>query len=95
MALTSDEVQYIARLARVALSDAEVERYREELSSILGHLDALSRINTDRVPPTARSFDLVNVDREDEPRPSADIADVFLNAPRREGAYFRVRAVLD
>lgn len=95
MALTSDEVRYIARLARVALSDDEVERLREDISSILGHLEALSRIDTERVPPTARSFELVNVDRDDTPVPSVDADDVFLNAPRREGGYFRVRAVLD
>lgn len=95
MELTSDEVRHIARLARVALTDEEVERFRGELSDILGHCQALSDIDTSDVPPTAQSFDLVNVERRDEPGPSEEPDDVLLNAPRREGGYFRVRAVLD
>jgi aspartyl-tRNA(Asn)/glutamyl-tRNA(Gln) amidotransferase subunit C len=95
VALTSDEVRHIANLARVELADAEVERFREQLSSILEHFETLKRINTDDVPPTAQTLDLVNVERSDEPRESAPTAEVLLNAPRREGSYLRVRAVLD
>ncbi|MPZ99799.1 MAG: Asp-tRNA(Asn)/Glu-tRNA(Gln) amidotransferase subunit GatC [Dehalococcoidia bacterium] len=95
MALTADEVRYIARLARVALDDDEVERLRDQLSGILDHFQILNDIDTSDVPPTAQSFDLANVDRPDEPRPSLDREEVFANAPRREDGYFRVRAVLD
>ena len=93
--LTADEVRHIARLARVALSDDEVERFRAELSSILQHCQALSSIDTADVPPTAQSFNLVNVERADEPGPSEPTEHVLANAPRREAGYFRVRAVLD
>ena len=95
MELTSDEVRHIARLARVALSEDEVERFRGELSSILGHCQALSTIETSDVAPTAQSFALVNVERDDEPRSSEELEDVLANAPDRKDGYFRVRAVLD
>ena len=95
MALTSDEVRHIATLARVELNDAEVERYREQLSSILAHFEPLNAIDTSDVPPTAQTLELVNVEREDDPRPSAPLDEVLLNAPRREGGYLRVRAVLE
>jgi aspartyl-tRNA(Asn)/glutamyl-tRNA(Gln) amidotransferase subunit C len=95
MALTADEVRHIARLARVALSEDEVERMREQLSGILDQFAVLNDIDTEGVPPTAQSLDLANVERADEPRPSASTEDVLANAPRREDDYIRVRAVLD
>jgi len=95
VALTSDEVRHIATLARVELNDAEVERYREQLSSILAHFETLNAIDTSDVPPTAQTLDLVNVEREDDSRPSAPVDEVLRNAPRRDGGYLRVRAVLE
>ncbi len=95
VALTGDEVRHIANLARVALSDDEVERFRGQLSSILAHFETLNAIDTSDVPPTAQTLDLVNVERADTARASASPADILLNAPRREGAYLRVRAVLE
>ncbi|MSP23060.1 MAG: Asp-tRNA(Asn)/Glu-tRNA(Gln) amidotransferase subunit GatC [Dehalococcoidia bacterium] len=95
MALTSDEVRHIATLARVELTDAEVERYREQLSSIFAHFETLGAIDTSDVPPTTQTLDLVNVEREDASRPSASTAEVLANATRREDGYLRVRAVLE
>ena len=94
MALTSEEVRHIARLARVALSDEEVERLRDQLSGMLEHFSSLNDVDTDDVPPTAQTFEMTNVDREDRPLPSQDCAAVLANAPRQEEGYFRVRAVL-
>ena len=95
MALTSEQVRHIARLARVALSDDEVERLREQLSGILDHFAVLNEIDTDDVPPTAQTFEMTNVQRDDATRPSHDREQVLANAPRRQDGYFRVRAVLD
>ncbi|RLT35136.1 MAG: Asp-tRNA(Asn)/Glu-tRNA(Gln) amidotransferase subunit GatC [Chloroflexi bacterium] len=95
MPLTDDEVRHIARLARLGIEDDEVARLRDQLSTILEHFDVLSTFDTEGVPPTAQSFDLANVERDDEPRPSVSRDDVFLNAPRSEGPYLRVRAVLE
>ena len=95
MALTADEVRYIAKLARVALTDVEVERLGGELSTILEHFQVLNDIDTADVPPTAQTFDLHNVERADVTRPSFPVEEVLLNAPRREDDYIRVRGVLD
>lgn len=95
MALTGDEVRHIAHLARVALSDEEVERLRDELSAILDQFSVLDQIDTDDVPPTAQTFEMTNVEREDTALPSSHRDDVLANAPRDQDGYFRVRAVLD
>jgi aspartyl-tRNA(Asn)/glutamyl-tRNA(Gln) amidotransferase subunit C len=95
MALTADEVRYIAKLARVALGDDEVERLRGELSGILDHFALLNEIDTEDVPPTAQTHGLTNVERDDVAEPSLDPAEVLLNAPRRDDDYLRVLAVLD
>ena len=95
MALTSDEVRHIARLARLGLSGDEVARFEGQLSAILDHVRALEAIDTEGVPPTAQSFELFNVEREDESRPSLDREALLANAPRREDPYLRVRAVLE
>jgi aspartyl-tRNA(Asn)/glutamyl-tRNA(Gln) amidotransferase subunit C len=95
MSLTQDEVRHIARLARLGLSPEEVERFRDQLSTILDHFQGLNAFDTDGVPPTAQSFDLTNVERDDAARPSAPREEVLANAPRDEGGYIRVRAVLE
>ena len=95
MALSTDDVRDIALLARIALSDDEAERMRDELSSILDHFEVLSEIDTDDVPPTAQSFNLTNVERPDVPGETIDREGALDGAPRRQDGYFRVRAVLD
>ena len=95
MPLTRAEVLHIATLARIALTDAEVELFREQLSEILDQFEALKELDTDGVPPTGHAVDLQAVMREDEARDSLDLEDVLRNAPRREREYFRVKAVLE
>ncbi|MCK9486511.1 MAG: Asp-tRNA(Asn)/Glu-tRNA(Gln) amidotransferase subunit GatC [Dehalococcoidia bacterium] len=95
MALTTEEVRHIAKLARIALTDEEIERYREQLSGILDHFEVLNEVDTEGVSPTAQAFALSNVQRPDEVRPSLSPEDVLRNAPRTEDGYLRVRAVLE
>jgi len=95
MKLTREEVLHIARLARLGLTDAEVEKLREQLSNILEHFEVLQRVDTTDVPPTAQAIDLQNVMRSDEVAPSLPPSEILANAPRREGDYLRVRAVLE
>lgn len=95
MALTQEEVRHIARLARLGLSPEEVERLREQLSSILEHFQVLQGLDTSQVPPTAYVVPLSSVFRKDEPRPSFPREDILANAPRPEEGYFRVQAVLE
>lgn len=95
MALSPEQVLHIARLARVALTPAEVEQYAEQLSNILDHFATLSALDTDDVEPTAHPLPLANIMRADEVRGSLPIEDALANAPERENGYVRVRAVLE
>ena len=90
MAITRDEVLHVARLARLALSEAEIERLTEQLGAILDAVGKVSELDLTDVPPTSHPLDLVNVWAEDEPRPSLALDDVFANAPERDGDLFRV-----
>ena len=95
MALTSDEVHHVALLTRIRLTEQEVELYRSQMDDILEHFQMLQELNTNQVPPTSHSLPLDTVMREDETKPCLDKEDVLSNAPRREGDYFRVKAVLE
>ena len=85
MPLSRAEVLQIATLARIALTDDEVELFREQLSQILDQFDALKELDTAGVPPTGHAVDLQAVMREDEAQDSLDLEDVLRNAPRRNG----------
>ncbi|HEY3079703.1 MAG TPA: Asp-tRNA(Asn)/Glu-tRNA(Gln) amidotransferase subunit GatC [Chloroflexota bacterium] len=93
--LTLAEVEHVALLARLGLTDQEKELYRQQLGSILGYVAQLGEIDTERIPPSAAILPLEDVMAEDEPRPSLDPEDVLANAPEQEDGYFRVPAVLD
>jgi aspartyl-tRNA(Asn)/glutamyl-tRNA(Gln) amidotransferase subunit C len=95
MSVTREEVEHIARLARVRLSPEEIERLSRQLSGILDHFAALSAVNTEGVEPTAHPLPLANVMREDSVAPSLPRDDVLANAEATEDGYIRVRAVLE
>ncbi len=93
MAISKEEVLHVARLARLALTDEEVERLTEELGAILDAVSVVAELDLAEIPPTSHPLDLVNVWGEDEPRPSLSLDDVFANAPDRDGDHFRVPPV--
>jgi aspartyl-tRNA(Asn)/glutamyl-tRNA(Gln) amidotransferase subunit C len=95
VALTREEVLHIAHLARVALSDAEVAKFQEQLSEILAHFETLKALDTEGVEPTSHPLPLESVMRSDDVRPSLSREDVLANAPLAEDGLFRVRAVLE
>ncbi len=95
MKLSREEVLHIARLARVGLTEAEVDKLSEQLSNILEHFEVLQQVDTTDVPPTTQSIDLMNVLKSDEVAASLLQSQVLANAPRREDDFFRVRAVLE
>ncbi|GIW13886.1 MAG: aspartyl/glutamyl-tRNA(Asn/Gln) amidotransferase subunit C [Tepidiforma sp.] len=95
MALTRDDVLHIARLARIALDEDEVERFRAQLSGILDHFEALAAVETEGIEPTAHPLPLANVMRDDEVQPSLPRDEALANAPLTEDGYLRVRAVLE
>jgi len=95
MKLSREEVLHIALLARLGLTEAEVDKFREQLSNILENFEVLQQVDTSGIPPTAQSIALQNVVREDEVAPSLPPGQVLANAPQKEGDFFRVRAVLE
>ena len=90
MAISRDEVLHVARLARLALSDDEIDRLGAQLNAILEAVGKVSELDLADVEPTAHPLDLVNVWAEDEPRPSLSLEDALANAPDRERGFFRV-----
>jgi aspartyl-tRNA(Asn)/glutamyl-tRNA(Gln) amidotransferase subunit C len=92
MAISRDEVLHAARLARLALTDEEVERLTAELDQILEAVGVVSELDLADVPPTSHPLDLVNVWAEDVPHESLARADALANAPEEEGGLFRVPA---
>ena len=95
MKLSRQEVEHLALLARLGLSEDEVERMREQISSILENFEILQQVDTSNVPPTAQSIALQNVLRDDEIAPSLAVDEVLRNAPNQEEGHFKVRAVLE
>lgn len=95
MKLSREEVLYIARLARLGLSEDEIEKFRIQLSDILDNFEILKQLDTTDVPPTAQSIALQSVFRPDEPGQSYPIEDILANAPQKENGCFKIRAVLE
>ena len=95
MHLTTDEVRHVAELAKLALTDAEVEEYAQQLSAILDYADRLRDVDTSGVPPTPYILPLTNVMRDDEPAASLSNATALANAPDSDDGFFRVRAVFE
>ena len=93
--LSQDEVQHMALLCRVGLSEEDIERFRHQLSDILENFQVLDQVDTNDVPPTGHSVTLQNVMREDEPIAPFPKEDTLANAPLREDDFFRVKAVLE
>lgn len=94
MKLSRKEVEHVALLARLQLSEEEVELYTEQLNSILGYAELLQKLDTDLVIPTAHAVQLVNVLREDEVKPSMSQDKVLQNAPDQEDGFFRVPRIV-
>jgi aspartyl-tRNA(Asn)/glutamyl-tRNA(Gln) amidotransferase subunit C len=90
MAITRDDVLHVARLARLELSDEEVERFQGQLSAILEAVSKVQELDLGDVPPTSHPLDVVNVWREDVPRPCLPVEEALANAPDREGNLFKV-----
>ena len=92
VAISRDDVLHVAGLARLDLSEDEIERFREQLNAILEAVGKVAELDLSDVEPTAHPLDLVNAWAEDEPRPSLSVDEALANAPDREGDFFRVPA---
>jgi aspartyl-tRNA(Asn)/glutamyl-tRNA(Gln) amidotransferase subunit C len=95
MKLSREEVLHIAALAKVGVTDDDVELLREQLSNILENFEILQKLDTSKVTPTAQPNSLCNVIMSDEVRPSLSQDEVLANAPQKEGEFFKVKIVLE
>ncbi|NLP44468.1 MAG: Asp-tRNA(Asn)/Glu-tRNA(Gln) amidotransferase subunit GatC [Peptococcaceae bacterium] len=94
MKISRKEVEHVADLARLKLTEQEIELYTEQLNSILEYAAKLQQIDTTNVEPTAHAVQLYNVLREDEITDSMETEKVFENAPWAEDGYFRVPKIV-
>ena len=92
--LSREDVLHVARLARLDLTDEEVDRYTDQLAAVLEHAADVEALDTSGVPPTAHPLPLENVLRADEVGPSLDRDEVLDQAPARESGRFRVPPIL-
>ena len=88
------DVRYVAKLARLALTDDEVARFGAQLGDLLEHVDALGKLDVSAVAATAQVVESRNVEREDEVKPCLDREVVLSQAPQRNGAFFRVPRII-
>lgn len=95
MALTLQDVQWVAHLARLQLNDDELQTMTRQLSAIVDYVDQLKEVNTDGVEPMAHALTVANVFRDDESVSSLSVAEALANAPHRHGDFYRVPAVLE
>ena len=93
--ISRDDVLHVARLARLHLSDEEVDRMQTQLSNILAAIETLRDVDTSLVGPTASVIRLENVMRDDEPRPPMAREAALANAPLRDDPFLRVPTVLE
>jgi aspartyl-tRNA(Asn)/glutamyl-tRNA(Gln) amidotransferase subunit C len=95
MPLTQKEVEHIAMLAHLQLGEQELERYRQQLTSILDYADRLRRVDTASISPTTTVLPLRSVLRDDAIKPSLDRNDVLANAPEQDRHMFRIPPVFE
>jgi aspartyl-tRNA(Asn)/glutamyl-tRNA(Gln) amidotransferase subunit C len=92
--ISRDDVAHVARLARLELTDDELDLFTGQLAAVLEHAEDVEALDVEGVEPTAHPFPLANVLRPDEPRPTLDRAEVLGQAPDADGPHFRVPPIL-
>ncbi|MDA8365820.1 MAG: Asp-tRNA(Asn)/Glu-tRNA(Gln) amidotransferase subunit GatC [Actinomycetota bacterium] len=92
--ISRDDVAHVAMLARLELSDAELDTYTDQLGAVLDHAADVAALDLAGVPPTSHALALANVLRPDEPRPCLDRAEVLASAPAVEDDRFRVPSIM-
>ena len=92
--INADDVRHVARLARLDVTDDEVELFAGQLAAVLEHAEDVEALDTEGVPPTAHPLPLVNILRDDVPRPGVDRDEVLAMAPEAQDGRFRVPRIL-
>jgi len=89
------QVEHIARLARLSISEEDKEALTEQLSAILGYMEKLNSLNTEGIEPTSHVLEISNVFRDDEPTPSLSPDDALGNAPERSDNFYKVPRIIE
>lgn len=92
--ISKDQVKHVAHLARLAVTDEEVEHLTKDLSAIIDYAEQLNELDTDQIEPTTHVLNLKNVMRKDEPKDWITREDALENAPDAEDGQFRVPSIL-
>ena len=95
MSIGIKDVEHVANLARLELSDSDKEQFAGQLNAILKYAEKLNELDTSEIEPTSHVLPIVNVMRDDEIKPSLPIEKAMLNAPEEEDDQFKVPAVLE
>jgi len=95
MKITRKEVEYVAHLARLRLSEDEAEKFTAQMDQILSYFEKLNELNTEGIEPTSHSVPMVNAFREDLVKPSLPVDDALVNAPDKEGNFFKVPKIIE
>ena len=95
MEITKQEVERVAKLARLEITPAEKEAFAKQLSQILTHVEKLKQYDTKGIEPTATVLGQTNVFRDDDVRPSLSVEKALANAPEREGDGFSVPKIIE
>ena len=93
--ISKKDVEYVARLARLKLSEKEKEAHAEQLNKILGYMDKLNQLDTTHIKPTSHVVEMQNVFREDSVTPSIPVDNALQNAPDKKDNFFRVPKVIE
>ncbi|MFD2706873.1 Asp-tRNA(Asn)/Glu-tRNA(Gln) amidotransferase subunit GatC [Salibacterium lacus] len=93
--ISKDQVRHVAHLARLSITDEEVDTFTEQLDNIIEFAEQLNELDTDDVEPTTHVLDIHNVLRKDEKRPSLDREEALKNAPDQEDGQVKVPSVLE
>lgn len=95
MKITKKEVEYVANLGRLELTDEEKEKYTSQLNELLEHFEKLNELNTENIEPTFHVLQMKNVFREDVLQPSLERENSLMNAPHKTEKYFKVPKVIE
>lgn len=95
MKITRQEVEYVARLARLELSEAEAQEFTGQLDQILAYFEKLDELDTGQVKPTRHAIEIKDAFREDELKSSFDVEQALKDAPDREGPFFKVPKIIE
>jgi len=95
MKISREEVEHVARLARLALQPAELDALTGQMDAILGYVEKLNELETGGIVPTAHAVPMENAFREDQVRPSIGIEQALRNAPATDGPCFKVPKVIE